>query len=68
MMLEPRTKKIDEWEVSSAVNTLIKVQEILKDKKLLPLVRREFKKRQDALAEAALELKVTKQQRSMGRN
>lgn len=66
-MPEPRTKKIDDWEVSSAVDTLIKAQEILKNKKLLPLVRREFKKRQEALAEAALELKVAKKQRSMGK-
>ena len=53
------------WEIEGAVDTLIRAQEILNDKKLLPCVRREFKKRQKALAETALELKVAKKQRSM---
>ena len=58
-------KKIDSWEIEQAVDTLIKAQEILKDKRLLPKVRVEFKKRMDALAEAALELNVVTKQKAM---
>lgn len=53
------------WEIEEAVSTLIRAQKILKDKKLLPAVKREFKRQQDALAETALELKVAKKQRDM---
>ena len=55
----------DKWEIESAVNTLIDAQKILNDKKLLPKIRRAFKEKQRALAEAALELNVSKQQRAI---
>ncbi len=58
-------KKMDDWEIGSAVDTLIEAQEILKDKKNLPRIEKEFKKRQDAMAEAALELQVAKKQKAM---
>lgn len=45
-----RMRKIDEWEVKSAVDTLIKAEEIKKDDKLMKLVRAEIKKKKLALA------------------
>lgn len=60
-----KAKKIEEWEVDSAVDTLIKAQEIMNDKRLLPRVKRAFAERQRALQEAALELKVTKKQNTL---
>lgn len=59
------TKSDDEWEVDGAVDTLIKAQEILNDKKLLPKVKRAFTEKQRALAEAALELNVAGKQRAI---
>ena len=55
----------EKWEIDSAVDTLIEAQKILNDKKLLPKVRKAFKERQRALAEAALELKVSTKQRDI---
>lgn len=55
----------DDWKVNSAVDTLIEAQKILNDKKLLPKVRRAFREKQRALAEAALELKVSEKQRAI---
>lgn len=58
-------KKIEKWGVDQAVDTLIRAQEIMNDKRLLPRVKRAFTEKQRALAEAALELKVAKQQRTV---
>ena len=58
-------KKIEEWDVDQAVDTLIRAQEILNDKRLLPRVKRAFTEKQRALAEAALELKVSKKQKTL---
>lgn len=58
-------KKIEEWEVNSAVDTLIEARKILKDKRLLPKVRRALAEKQRAMQEAALELKVGKRQAAM---
>ncbi len=58
---DDKSKKIDgydEWEISSAVDTLIKAKEIQKDEKLLKLVRIELKKRKDAVDDALTEEQV----------
>lgn len=47
-----------DWEVDNAVDALIRAQEILNDKKLMPKVKIAFKKKQQALAETAAELKL----------
>lgn len=60
-----KPKKIDEWEVEQAVDTIIKAQEIMNDKRLLPRVKRAFVERQRALQEAALELKVAGKQKAL---
>lgn len=57
-----KSKKIEEWQVNSAVDTLIEAQEIMNNKRLLPRVKRAFAEKQRALQEAALELKVSKKQ------
>ncbi len=59
------TKKIDKWEIDSAVDTLIQAQKILNNKLILPRVRQAFKEKQRALAEVALELKVATKQRAI---
>ena len=58
-------KSDDKWEVDDAVRTLIRSQEILNDKKLLPKVKRAFAEKQRALADAALELKVSTKQKDI---
>ncbi len=58
-------KSDKEWEIESAVDTLISAQKILNDKKLLPKVKRAFKEKQRALQDAALELNVAEKQSAM---
>ena len=63
-------RKIDEYDVNYAVDTLIKAQEILNDKQMLPKVKKAFAKKQQALRETASELKleskVAEKQKAMG--
>ena len=61
-MTDKAPKKIEKWEVDSAVDTLIEAQKIMKDKRLLPKVKVAFAEKQQAMAEAALELKVAEKQ------
>jgi hypothetical protein len=55
-MAVPKSDK--DWEVDSAVDTLIRANDILNDKKLLPKIRQRFAEKQRALQETAAELKL----------
>ena len=50
----PETEKEiqSKWEISNAVDTLIKAVEIKKDKKLMSKVEKEMKKKQSNISEA----------------
>ncbi|MBA7548736.1 hypothetical protein ES705_41202 [subsurface metagenome] len=45
-MPETEKERQRKWEIANAVDTLIKAVEIKKDKKLMPEVEREMKKKQ----------------------
>ncbi len=61
----PQLKKIEDYEVDQAVDTLVQARKILNDKRMLPRVRQAFADKQRDLAEAALELKVSGKQRDL---
>ncbi len=51
-MPETEKERQRKWEIANAVDTLIKAIEIRKDKKLMPEVEREMKKKQSDISEA----------------
>lgn len=51
-MPETEKERQRKWEIANAVDTLIKAVEIKKDKKLMPEVEREMKKKQSNISEA----------------
>ena len=57
---EPEKPKFDEWEISSAVETIIKAEEIKENKELMALVAPELAKRVKATNNAAEVLYGTK--------
>jgi hypothetical protein len=50
-MPETEKERQRKWEIVNAVDTLIKAVEIRKDKKLMPEVEREMKKKQSDISE-----------------
>jgi len=50
-MPETEKERQKKWEIANAVDTLIKAVEIRKDKKLMPEVEREMKKKQSDISE-----------------
>jgi len=61
-MPETEKERQKKWEIANAVDTLIKAVEIRKDKKLMPEVEREMKKKQSDISEVLRNsaLKVSK--------
>jgi len=61
-MPETEKERQKKWEIANAVDTLIKAVEIKKDKKLMPEVEMEMKKKQNNISEALRNsaLKVSK--------
>jgi len=51
-MPETEKERQRKWEIANAVDTLIKAVEIKKDKKLMPEVEKEMKKKQSNISEA----------------
>lgn len=51
-MPETEKERQKKWEIANAVDTLIKAVEIRKNKKLMPEVEREMKKKQSNISEA----------------
>ena len=51
-MPETEKERQKKWEIANAVDTLIKAVEIKKDKKLMPEVEMEMKKKQNNISEA----------------
>lgn len=51
-MPETEKERQKKWEIANAVDTLIKAVEIKKDKKLMPEVEKEMKKKQSNISEA----------------
>lgn len=51
-MPETEKERQRKWEIANAVDTLIKAVEIRKNKKLMPEVEREMKKKQSNISEA----------------
>lgn len=51
-MPETEKERQKKWEIANAVDTLIKAVEIRKDKKLMPEVEKEMKKKQSNISEA----------------
>jgi len=51
-MPETEKERQRKWEIANAVDTLIKAVEIRKDKKLMPEVEKEMKKKQSNISEA----------------
>jgi len=51
-MPETEKERQRKWEIANAVDTLVKAVEIKKDKKLMPEVEREMKKKQSNISEA----------------
>lgn len=51
-MPETEKERQKKWEIANAVDTLIKAVEIRKDKKLMPEVEKEMKKKQSDISEA----------------
>jgi hypothetical protein len=51
-MPETEKERQRKWEIANAVDTLIKAVEIRKNKKLMPEVEREMKKKQNNISEA----------------
>lgn len=54
-----------DWEVDAAVDALIRANEILNDKALMPKIRIRFQEKMKALQETALELKVSQKQQDI---
>ena len=50
-MPETEKERQKKWEIANAVDTLIKAVEIRKNKKLMPEVEREMKKKQSDISE-----------------
>jgi len=50
-MPETEKERQRKWEIANAVDTLIKAVEIRKDKKLMPEVEKEMKKKQSDISE-----------------
>jgi len=46
-------RKIDEWEVNGAIDTLQRAEEIMKDKTLMPHIKRQLKKKTAAINKVA---------------
>jgi len=61
-MPETEKERQKKWEIANAVDTLIKAVEIRKNKKLMPEVEREMKKKQSDISEVLRNsaLKVSK--------
>ena len=61
-MPETEKERQRKWEIANAVDTLIKAVEIRKNKKLMPEVEREMKKKQSDISEVLRNsaLKVSK--------
>jgi hypothetical protein len=61
-MMETEKERQKKWEIANAVDTLIKAVEIRKNKKLMPEVEREMKKKQSDISEVLRNsaLKVSK--------
>jgi len=60
-----KAKNTEKWEIEGAVDTLIRAQEIMNDKQLFPKVKQAFIKKQRAMQETALELKITEKQSAL---
>ena len=60
--METEKERQKKWEIANAVDTLIKAVEIRKNKKLMPEVEREMKKKQSDISEVLRNsaLKVSK--------
>lgn len=65
---EKDDKVPDEWEIRSAVDCLIRAEEIKGNKKLMPLVAKELQERKDAIAKVPTSIadlkKLAKQKES----
>ena len=59
-MAEKKIGGFDEWEISSALNTLIEAKEILKDAKKVKAIQQLMVDKKEATDEVARELKVSK--------
>ena len=59
-MAEKKINGFDEWEVKSALNTLIEAKEILKDVKKVEAIQQLMVDKEEATDEVARELKISK--------